>query len=96
MIIVASSGYAFKDNEYPVFFPGDFDSELVNSIIPYIEENFKVKKGRNNRAVAGLSLGSGQATDIAARHPELFFSSWCIFRCCNTSHEKNHRQPISV
>ncbi len=44
MIIVASSGYAFKDNEYPVFFPGDFDSELVNSIIPYIEENFKVKK----------------------------------------------------
>lgn len=72
MIIVASSGYAFKDNEYPVFFPGDFDSELVNSIIPYIEENFKVKKGRNNRAVAGLSLGSGQATDIAARHPELF------------------------
>lgn len=40
MIIVASSGYAFKDNEYPVFFPGDFDSELVNSIIPYIEENF--------------------------------------------------------
>lgn len=44
MIIVASSGYAFKDNEYPVFFPGDFDSELVNSIIPHIEENFKVKK----------------------------------------------------
>ncbi|WP_455720088.1 alpha/beta hydrolase-fold protein [Agathobacter sp.] len=72
MIIVASSGYAFKDKEYPVFFPGDFDSELVNSIIPYIEENFRVKRGRNNRAVAGLSLGSGQATDIAARHPELF------------------------
>ena len=47
MIIVASSGYAFKDNEYPVFFPGDFDSELVNSIIPYVEENFKVKKGDN-------------------------------------------------
>lgn len=36
MIIVASSGYAFKDNEYPVFFSGDFDSELVNSIIPYV------------------------------------------------------------
>ena len=62
------------------FFPGDFDSELVNSIIPYIEENFKVKKGRNNRAVAGLSLGSAQATDIAARHPELFFSSWGYFQ----------------
>mgnify|MGYP000137508518 FL=1 len=44
MIIVASSGYAFKDNEYPVFFPGDFDSELVNSIIPYIEEILRSKK----------------------------------------------------
>lgn len=72
MIIVASSGYSFRKNEYPAFFPGDFDSELINSIIPYIEENFRVKKGRNNRAVAGLSLGSGQATDIAAKHPELF------------------------
>ena len=33
MIIVASSGYAFKDNEYPVFFPGDFDrGDAINSI----------------------------------------------------------------
>ena len=24
MIIVASSGYSFKDNEYPVFFSGRF------------------------------------------------------------------------
>lgn len=37
--------------------------------------------------MAGLSLGSGQATDIAARHPELF-QQLEYFRCCNTSNEK--------
>ena len=72
MVIVMGSGYAFRDGEYPVFYPGDFDKELVESIIPYIEAHFRVKRGRNNRAMAGLSLGSAQATDSVAKHMELF------------------------
>lgn len=37
MIVVMSSGYAFKDGEKPVFYPGNFESELIHNIIPYIE-----------------------------------------------------------
>ena len=72
MLIVMSSGYAFQEKEYPVFYPGDFDKELTDDIIPYIENNFRVRRGRNNRAMAGLSLGSAQATDSVAKHMELF------------------------
>ncbi|MGN0351868.1 MAG: alpha/beta hydrolase-fold protein [Roseburia sp.] len=72
MIVVASCGYAFYKDEKPVFYPGDFDKELIQNIIPYIEEHFRVRKGKNNRALAGLSMGSAQATDSVARHMDLF------------------------
>ena len=72
MIVVASCGYAFYKGEKPVFYPGDFDRELIRNIIPYVEKQFRVKKGRNNRALAGLSLGSAQVTDSVAKHMELF------------------------
>ncbi len=72
MIVVMCSGYAFKQGEDPVFYPGDFDGELVFDCIPYIEHEFAVKKGRQNRAMAGLSLGSAQAILTVSKHPDLF------------------------
>ena len=72
MIAVVACDYAFCKDEDPVFYPGDFDRELVNDCIPYIESRFHVKKGRKNRAVAGLSLGSAIALRSVARHQELF------------------------
>lgn len=72
MIVVMCSGYAFEENTDPVFYPGDFDRELVYDCIPFIEKNFRVKKGRENRAMAGLSLGSAQATLTVAKHKDLF------------------------
>ena len=74
MIVVMNSGYAFRSDEDPVFYPGDFDGELVYDCIPYIESHFRVEAARESRAVAGLSLGSGQATRSAAAHPDIFGS----------------------
>lgn len=72
MIVVMCSGYAFRDDEEAVFFPGDFGRELTEDVIPYMEHTFRVKKGRMHRAMAGLSLGSAQATQIVSRFQNLF------------------------
>lgn len=72
MLVVMCSGYAFEPEEDPVFFPGDFDKELTESVIPFIEQEFRCIHNRWGRAVAGLSLGSAQATLSAGKHPELF------------------------
>ena len=37
MIVVMCSGYAFRDDEEAVFFPGDFGRELTEDVIPYME-----------------------------------------------------------
>jgi|SRR6218665_183247 len=50
------------------------EEELLKDIIPVIEQQYRVKKDKNARAIAGLSMGGGQAYIIGLRHPELF--SW--------------------
>lgn len=74
MLIVMNAGYAFVEGKESVFFPGDFDSELINDCIPFVEKKYRVLPGRENRAVAGLSLGSTQAFSIAMHHTDLFAS----------------------
>ncbi|MCR4777876.1 MAG: enterochelin esterase [Lachnospiraceae bacterium] len=72
MVIVMNAGYAFRPGEDVTFLPGDFDSELIYDCMPFIEERYRVKTGRENTAIAGLSLGSAQAARTAVKHPDIF------------------------
>lgn len=46
--------------------------ELVHNVMPYIEANYSVKRGRENTAVAGNSMGGRNALAAAYTYPELF------------------------
>ncbi len=50
----------------------DFDAELINDCIPFVEKNFRVQKDREHRALAGLSMGGIQTLNAGIAHPELF------------------------
>lgn len=41
-----------------------FGGELRNDLIPYMRENFNIADGRDNVAMAGLSMGGGQTFNI--------------------------------
>ena len=41
-----------------------FTSDLLNSLIPYIESNYSVYTDRDHRALSGLSMGGGQSLNI--------------------------------
>jgi len=49
-----------------------FENDLLKDIIPLIESQYSVYKDREHRALAGLSLGGGQALNIGLAHPETF------------------------
>lgn len=49
-----------------------FEDSLIKCCIPYIEANYRVKKDKWNRAIAGLSMSSMLTNDIGFKHPELF------------------------
>ena len=79
MLVVMNSGYAFVDGEINMFLPGDFDRELTAGCIPFIDAKYRTKSDRENRAIAGLSLGSAQAFSIGLHHMEDLFSAIGVF-----------------
>lgn len=62
-----------------------FVSEFSADIMPHIEKNYRVLVGRNNRAIAGLSMGGNHTLNIAIPNLDKFayigvFSSGLIGR----------------
>ena len=51
---------------------GDFTSELMNDVIPFIEAHYRARGDSENRAVAGLSMGGLQTTGVFSSHPDEF------------------------
>jgi len=69
MIVVMPNGFAKgKDGGRN----SGFEDDLLKDIIPYIESHYPVKTGPTNRAVAGLSMGAGQASRIGLTHLDTF------------------------
>ncbi|MGD2094731.1 MAG: alpha/beta hydrolase-fold protein [Phycisphaerales bacterium] len=49
-----------------------FERDLIKDVIPYVQERYRVSDKRNERAVAGLSMGGGQSLTVGLGNPELF------------------------
>lgn len=50
----------------------NFINDLTNDLMPYMKENFSIAEGRENTAVAGLSMGGREALYIGMTLPETF------------------------
>ena len=49
-----------------------FEQDLLKDVIPFVEANFPVKKERESRALAGLSMGGGQSLNFGLGHLDTF------------------------
>ena len=50
----------------------EFETVLVDELVPYIDSHFLTKTGKWNRAMAGLSMGGFETKLITLRRPEVF------------------------
>jgi enterochelin esterase-like enzyme len=79
MIVVMPNGFARKPGEKiekgPKGFAqriSAFEDDLLKDIIPYVESHYPVRADGAHRAIAGLSMGGGQALRIGLKHPDRF------------------------
>lgn len=78
MIVVMPNGRAQADDRAgsnpmstaPAF--GLFDRDLLGSLIPFIQSKYSVKSDRENRALAGLSMGGGQSLNFGLGNLDAF------------------------
>ncbi len=52
----------------------EFKKDFLNNLIPFVEQNYRVKADRDNRAIAGFSGGGGETLYLGLNNPEL--SAW--------------------
>lgn len=77
MIIVMDNGYAFSPTD-SITFNGRtqpksvFEEVMIEEIIPLIDTKFRTKADRNNRAIAGLSMGANQTMRIIMNRQDKF------------------------
>ena len=50
----------------------EFDSVVSHDLIPFIDRTFRTSARREQRALAGLSMGGAQTMRVGLNHPELF------------------------
>ncbi len=74
----------------------EFSEDFVTDIMPYVEKHYRVRTGRVDRAIAGLSMGGSQTLNISFSHLDKFayigvFSSGAALGGANAGDwEKNH------
>jgi enterochelin esterase-like enzyme len=80
MIVVMPNGRAMKDDRSigNIMAPdkvqafATFEKDLLNDLIPYIEKNYSALTDRENRAIAGLSMGGGQSLNFGLGNLDKF------------------------
>jgi enterochelin esterase family protein len=88
MLVVMPNGSLPRPTNMPAITPGQqpspeaaaafaalqdrFTNELMKEVVPLVEKGFRVHTGRENRAIAGLSMGGGQSLRVITSHPDQF------------------------
>lgn len=82
MIVVMPNGRAMKDDRSSgnIMAPdkvqafATFEKDLLNDLIPFIEKTYPALTDKDNRAIAGLSMGGGQSLNFGLGNLDKF--SW--------------------
>lgn len=76
MLVVMDNGYAAASGAENPARPGGNDNKfsevLLTELIPEIDLNFRTIRSREGRAIAGLSMGAGQAMQIGLANLDIF------------------------
>ncbi|MEH6679224.1 MAG: alpha/beta hydrolase-fold protein [Sediminicola sp.] len=80
MIVVLPNGRAMKNDraEGNIFATdkveafANFENDLLNDLIPFVEKRYNVFKDKEHRAIAGLSMGGGQSLNFGLGNLDTF------------------------
>jgi enterochelin esterase family protein len=56
----------------PQPYAGSYPESLVKDVIPWVEKHYRVTTGKDNRAIAGLSMGGGHTVTATNNNPGVF------------------------
>lgn len=99
MLIVMADGMMSEDGDpEKKIIPSLFTKFLTQDLMPYVEAHYRVLTGRENCAIAGLSMGSMQAAMAAFSYPGKICLDRAFFRLSAQLYRRggNRGQPFDA
>lgn len=81
IIVAPNAGGRFEDDAWNGYFdmPGwKYETFFFEEFLPFIESKYRVIGNKQNRAIAGLSMGGGGATGYAQHHSDKFCAVYAM------------------
>jgi enterochelin esterase family protein len=73
-----------------------FERHLLEDVLPMVEGKYRVKTAREQRAIAGLSMGGGQAIGIGWKHLDKFSAVGAFSAGMPRDFEKEFAEALAV
>ena len=81
IIVTPNAGGNVSEGAWNGYFdmPGwKYETFFYTEFLPHIEKTYRIIGDKQNRAIAGLSMGGGGATSYAQRHSEMFTAAYAM------------------
>jgi enterochelin esterase-like enzyme len=76
--------------------PDAFANDLLTDVIPMVEKSYRISGKPDQRAIAGLSMGGGQALQIGLHHLDQFHSIGAFSAALRTQNvEEQYKDVLS-
>lgn len=81
IVVTPCAGGSIESDAWNGYFdmPGwKYETFFFTEFLPYIESTYRAIGNKQNRAVAGLSMGGGGSTTYGQKHPDMFSSVYAM------------------
>lgn len=72
-----------------------FEEYFLKEIMPWAESKYQIAPGRQNRAIAGLSMGGGQSSNVGFGHLDLFSAIGVFSSSGGGAFEEKHKAALA-
>jgi enterochelin esterase family protein len=75
--------------------PEGFEKDLLGDVLPFVEKMYRISAKPVDRAIAGLSMGGGQALRIGLRHLDKFHSIGAFSAAARGNPEEQFKEAFA-
>ena len=92
LVVIPEAGRGYYANDPRPSGQGAWENYIMRDVTGFMERAFQVRKGRQNRSIAGISMGGYGALRLALRHPNYFAKTAALSPSLYFSHTQHPRR----
>ena len=76
--------------------PGSYEQEMIEGLVPFIDETFRTLAEPQSRAIVGVSRGGVWALEIGLRNPDVFNTVAALSPSLHVNHPRGPYDPFNI